>query len=207
MSLSMSPSFIQAIGLYISHLDSSIRRCGMLVAEIVAERTGKTLDFDQWSGQGDGREWCRSVRALVKGRDVDSNEAAWDVDHLEIAAKEAPLVPTKESKKIQVVTTDGHDSDDSLTGYASSSSSSRSPSPTMEEMEEIEKDPTLNILKPKIQKPVYLADLASMLQDNGKTDDANAPDRLEVALSCAEELIRRKRDFGLELGVFGFLSD
>ncbi len=54
----------------------------------------------------------------------------------------------------------------------------------------------------KVQKPVYvyLADLGSMLLTYVKPEDPQAVDRIELALSCAEELIRQKRNFGLERG-------
>ncbi|OBZ75644.1 hypothetical protein A0H81_04556 [Grifola frondosa] len=48
--LALTPSFISAISTYISHLDASVRRCGMLVAEEVARGAGKNLDFGDWEG-------------------------------------------------------------------------------------------------------------------------------------------------------------
>ncbi|CDZ96857.1 Uncharacterized conserved protein [Phaffia rhodozyma] len=100
------------------------------------------------------------------------------------------------SSKITVLS----DSDDSLTGYASSSHSissrisSRSSSPTPSDLDEYIDDPTLYApKKKKVPKPVYLTQLGELL---GSRDD---PDKLEVGLKWGESLVRRKRDFGLEL--------
>ncbi|KAG9123831.1 telomere binding protein, partial [Ceratobasidium sp. 392] len=48
---STSPQFLQAVGAYLSQRDEAVRRCGMLVAEIVA---GSKLDFGDWDGE---KEW------------------------------------------------------------------------------------------------------------------------------------------------------
>ena len=211
-SLAFSPAFITAISSYISHLDPAVRRCGLLAAEIVAQRTGKSLNFDNWDGEGQGREWARRVRSLISSRDADSKELGIDVIRIEREEKistelkvESDTAVPKKHPPVEVINS-GYDSDDSLVGYASSPPSSRSPSPTPSELEEIEKDPTLNVGKKKIQKPVYLADLGTMLRGSAKPDDADQADRMEVALNCAEELIRRKREYGLELGELNFVA-
>lgn len=95
--------------------------------------------------------------------------------------------------------------DDSLVGYDSEPSSSRAPSPTASELEEIEKDPTLRTgdgLKKgkKIVRPVYLASLGELLRPSASEGDEEAK-KVEMALTFGEELIRRKRDFGTELGM------
>jgi telomere length regulation protein len=46
----------------------------------------------------------------------------------------------------------------------------------------------------KVQRPVYLMQLLELLR--ARTE----PEKLEVALRWGEELIRRKRDYGTELG-------
>lgn len=94
--------------------------------------------------------------------------------------------------------------DDSLVGYDSDRSSSRVPSPTPSELEEIEKDPTLRTgggLKQgkKIVRPVYLASLGELLRPSAAEGDEEVR-KVEMALTHGEELIRRKRDFGTELG-------
>jgi telomere length regulation protein len=76
---------------------------------------------------------------------------------------------------------------------------------------EMEKDPTLNIAMKKVPRPVYLAQLGDLLRGGGsKTgpDDPHEADRIEMALNCAEELVRRKKGYGSELGKgFLFLFD
>ena len=69
--LAFHAPFISGVSHYISHLDPTVRRCGMLVAEEVARGAGKKLDFNDWTGEQDGREWCRQIRALIKARDAD----------------------------------------------------------------------------------------------------------------------------------------
>ncbi|KAI5120573.1 hypothetical protein M0805_002523 [Coniferiporia weirii] len=220
-TLSSSSEFIGAIGTYITHLDPAVRRCGMLAAEVVAHRTGKSLNFEQWDGVGQGREWARGLRALIMKRDMDAEEAESDVIRLEAYGEGEEANDTgiqvevevetgtvdhgvhtssKRAKKPLIqVTDDGSDSDDSLTGYASSPASSRTPSPTPSEIDEVEKDPTINVGRKKVQRPVYLVDLGSLITGSAKTDDPQNADRIEVALNFAEELIRKKRGFGFEL--------
>ncbi|KAG1754283.1 telomere length regulation protein-domain-containing protein [Suillus lakei] len=204
VSIALSPSFVNAVGQYISHLDNSIRRCGMLAAEVVATRAGKNLDFGDWDGDDDGRPWARDMRALCSARDIDFDPYAGE--ELEPATVEESI-PTEEiitagvleNAKISAlkltkaaVSTTGYDSDDSLTGYASPTSS-RSASPTPSELDEMEKDPTL----------------AARVKPG---EESQEPDKIEMALNVAEELIRKKRDYGTELEenaanlVYGFTS-
>jgi telomere length regulation protein len=206
--LAVSVPFIRSISTYIGHLDPSVRRCGMLVAEEVARRTGKELDFKDWDGDDGGKPWARSVRQLLGGKDTDAeildDDERYDLAVEEILEEDA-FEPTSElvqtSRPVYAPSEDP-DSDDSLTGYASPPSS-RSPSPTPSELAEIEKDPTLRVGRTKISHPVYLAQLGEMIRGpNGlKTDQENQEaDRIEIALDVAEELIRRKRGYGTELG-------
>lgn len=209
--IAMSEAFIGAVGEYIKHMDPAVRRCGMLAAEIVARRAGKSLDFQQWDGNGQGQEWARAIRSLTAGRDADARELEPDVfllkddEDAEVGnvenIEDAYSLPAKLSKL--AVRDDASDSDDdSLAGYASSEASSRPPTPTLSEMEEIEKDPTLNLGKKPIQRPVYLFDLGRLITESTKADDPQNAERVEMALDCAEELIRRKKSFGFELGEF-----
>ena len=95
-----------------------------------------------------------------------------------------------------------------MTGYASEPASSRSASPTPSELEEIEKDPTLRVGKITIHRPVYLAQLGEMIRPVGGVrpeDDQQEPRRIEVALDVAEDLIRRKRAYGTELGTSDYV--
>jgi len=181
----------------------------MLVAEEVAHRTGQKLDFKDWDGDDGGKGWARSVRAVIAGKDaeaevVDESEAG-DLE----ATPELPLEDILANDAIEPAATSitmpapgGYDSDDSLTGYQSPPSS-RSPSPTPSELDEIEKDPTLRVDRKKIPRPVYLAQLGELIRGSSglKSEQENQEaDKHEVALDVAEELIRRKRGYGTELG-------
>lgn len=188
----------------------------MLAAEVVATCAGKNLDFGNWDGDDDGKPWARDLRALCSDRDIDFDH--WSEDELEPARSEEDI-PTEEittagvladaeisaSKRTKAtISTTGYDSDDSLTGYASPTSS-RSASPTPSELEEIEKDPTLRVGVKKIQRPVYLAQLGELVRSSGKVksgEENQEADKIEMALNVAEELIRKKRDYGTELGGF-----
>ncbi|KAI0085456.1 telomere length regulation protein-domain-containing protein [Irpex rosettiformis] len=231
-ALSFSPPFITSIATYISHLDPSVRRCGMLVAEEVAKASGKKLDFGDWDGDSDGRKWCRDIRELVKERDVDADvslvseedpkapgndtgfEGAKKAHVDTVPSSPEPKSHSTRKPKITVVSS-GYDSDDSLTGYASEPSSSRSASPTPSELEEIEQDPTLRVGKIVIHRPVYLTQLGEMIRPSSgvrQEEEDKEPKKIEVALEAAEELIRRKRAYGTELEenavnlAYGFLG-
>jgi telomere length regulation protein len=223
VSTALSASFVTAVGQYISHPDNSIRRCGMLAAEVVATRAGKNLDFGDWDGDADGKPWTRDLRALCSARDIDFDPCTGV--ELEPATEESTpkeeiitagvLDDTKVSalKFTEASVAIGYDSDDSLTGYASPTSS-RSASPTPSELDEMEKDPTLRVGVKKIIRPVYLAQLGEMVR-NARVkpgEESQEADQIEMALNVAEELIRKKRDYGTELEenaanlVYGFTS-
>ncbi|KAK0450659.1 telomere length regulation protein-domain-containing protein [Armillaria borealis] len=205
-SLAQGGNFISGVSLYIGHMDASIRRCGMLAAEVVADAAGKKLNFDDWEGSGDGKPWARALRGLLCERDMDSNVAVLEEEPLptETTEKSVGTTPVHEESPGQspVVRSNlGYDSDDSLTGYASPASS-RSASPTPSELDDIEKDPTLNVTKKKISRPVYLVQLGELLRSSGgmqQSDAALEADRIDMALTCSEDLIRRKQFFGTEL--------
>ena len=180
----------------------------MLVAEEVARRTGNELDFKDWDGDDGGKPWARSVRQLLCEKDAgveiqgDEEEPELTIeDTLEVGDLE-PAGESVRPSRPSVVPSDGHDSDDSLTGYASQPSS-RSPSPTPSELAEIEKDPTLRVGQTKIPRPVYLAQLGEMIRSTSglKTEQENQEaEKIDIALNVAEELIRRRRGYGTELG-------
>ncbi|EAU88142.1 telomeric DNA binding protein [Coprinopsis cinerea okayama7 len=211
-ALTFSSLFIDGITKYLSHQDTAIRHCGMLVAEETARMCNKKLDFGGWEGDDAGRPWARSLRELIRARDVDAEldvpEEALvedvEVEELTTAAAAQSLADQEvhvDSDQVNFATPVGYDSDDSLTGYASDASSESS-SPDLEELAEIEKDPTLNIGKKKVARPVYLKQLGDMLRGGVKQsspDDPQEVDRLEMGLNCAEELIRKKASYGTEL--------
>ncbi|KAG6872815.1 hypothetical protein C0995_006414 [Termitomyces sp. Mi166 len=202
-SISLSPLFISGIGLYVGHLDPSVRRCGMLVAEVAAQRAGKKLDFGDWDGDDSGKPWIRKLRNLLKDRDGDVVlEDITLTDHVDSIGVEEGPAHSDTTRATFREPADVYDSDDSLTGYASPSSS-RSASPTPSELDAIEKDPTLNVGAKKVPRPVYLAQLGDLLRSTGGIKASNEPhdaDKIEMALNYAEELIRKKRGYGTELG-------
>jgi telomere length regulation protein len=207
----MDSDFISSIGHYLGAPDQAIRRCGMLAAEVVASKTGRKLDFGEWEVEGPGKQWSRELRHLIQARDA---EAIANLEPAEPKASSNNPIPipvavdfadsddeaTPPRKDRPPPPDHAYDSDDSLTGYASSFSS-RSPSPTRSELDEIEKDPSLNVGVKKIARPVYLAQLGELLRPTTilKGDDTDEADRIDMGLRCAEELIRRKRDYGSEL--------
>ncbi|KAI6005995.1 telomere length regulation protein-domain-containing protein [Pisolithus albus] len=230
-AVALSPSFVSAVGTYIGHTDNSIRRCGMLVAEIVASRVGKSLDFGDWDGDDDGRSWAREMRVLCTWGDTVSSprfEVRDDIGiHEGVSSNddvqgnlsqnlplESQVSPPRSSgiRTTDIRTDAGYDSDDSLTGYASPSAGS--PSPTPSELLEIEQDPTLHVGVKKISRPVYLAQLGTLVRNTQGLDsreESHEAEKIEMALTAGEDLIRRKRDFGTELVenaanlVYGFI--
>lgn len=215
-SIAHSPSLVSAVGTYLCHSDPSVRRCGMLVAEVVASRAGKTLNFDDWEGDNDGRDWARRLRELCSHRDIDFEPSPLHENGVQVNDGEPGASLTTEIKSTTTARQDlttgaaapsqhiaDYDSDDSLTGYASRSSS-RSPSPTPSELQEIEKDPTLHVGRKKIPRPVYLGQLGELVRSSGvgSSEENQEADRIEMAINIGEELIRRKRDYGTELGKF-----
>ena len=210
-ALALSPTFISSVGTYIKHLDTAIRRCGMLVAEEVASLAGKKLDFGDWEGGDADRTWARSLRTLLKERDIDAEDTQALIEEEQGAQKretpgsvEADSSSSAKSRlAIRVENAEADSDDDSLQGYGSDGKSDRAPSPTPSELEEIERDPTLNVGAKKVPKPVYLAQLGQLVKSTNaglKSAENDEPDRIEMALNSGEELIRRKRNFGMELG-------
>ncbi|TFK55205.1 hypothetical protein OE88DRAFT_1732466 [Heliocybe sulcata] len=218
--LAFSPPFIKSISQYISHLNYGVRECGMIVAESVAKRVGKKIGFEVKSQDG----WARAVEELAHGRDVD---AVLELEHVEVTEEEAKVMDeflsytenaTEESSPRDGKRSSTPDSDDdSLLAYASS----RSSSPTPSIISDIEKDPTLlGTNNRPVPKPVYLLQLGEMLRGGagkglggigavaavsgeetaeGKVEGAEEAGRVEVALGVAEELVRRRAGFGMEL--------
>lgn len=205
-SVSLSPLFISGIGIYIAHLDPFVRRCGMLAAEVVAQRAGKKLDFGDWDGEDSGKLWARELRLLLERRDRDVDvEDVTPKDNVESSGVEEGSAPSEGFERARTTFREpqnGYDSDDSLTGYASTSTS-RSASPTPSELNAIEKDPSLNVGAKKVSRPMYLAQLGDLLRSTGGPKSSNEPhdaDKIEMAINYAEELIRKKRGYGTELG-------
>ncbi len=204
--LATSPPFLSSISKYIGHLDPVIRRLGMALAEYLADVSGRKLQFGDWDGDKDGRDWIRHLRLLVQSPDVLTSHSDDKVDavaqfHAPPLGESPPTVP----KVTSSVVFNAIDSDDeSVVGYDSSPSSSRPPSPTSSDLEEVEKDPTLRVggglNKQKIVRPIYLASLGELLRPS-KVQEEDQFQKLQMALTYGEELIRRKKDYGTELGM------
>lgn len=203
-------------------MEPAVRLMGMAVAEEVAKLSGRKLEFGNWDGDADGRPWIRSLRALIKERDADVDDGPDDEN---ITAKDedpqaqaheghsSPILASGSSlpsvkilgpdRPTAVPSREPDSDDDSLIGYDSEPSSSRAPSPTPSELEEIEKDPTLRsgggMKRKKIVRPVYLVSLGELLRPS-KAEGEEEVEKIEMALTHGEELIRRKRDYGTELG-------
>ncbi|CAE6471433.1 unnamed protein product [Rhizoctonia solani] len=175
-----SPTFIRSVGTYLSHRDESVRRCGMLVAELVS---GGKLNFGGWDenstegedvGRAKRREWQVWAKALrTEARDLlDTLEREEDeIGRMKESIKEEPITSTVDGhslngsaqEDLNDVAPEPDSDDDSLIGYASPSpTSSRAPSPTPSELA----DPTLR--RRPIPRPVYLAELGALLVEAPK---------------------------------------
>lgn len=190
---------------------------GMLVGESAAKYAGKQLDFDVWQGDEDGKDWMRKLRTLAEGRDVDVMDFPVNKEaHCEAPGpipEAKPAAQTINSYSRPPTSRQVDSDDDSLIGFVSSPSSSRAPSPTPSELAEIEADPTLRTGHPassskkdRVTRPVYLVNLGLLLRPAAgglKSKAGEGQDefeRVEMALNFGAELIRRKRDYGTELG-------
>lgn len=208
---------------YLGSLDPQVRLMGMVAAELAAKYGGKALDFGVWDGDGDGRAWIRQMRTLVQARDADIEgfprddgpDQAGPPRSTDLPSPSLSRLPhasapirTAVNAKAREVDSD----DDSLIGYGSSASSSRAPSPTPSELDEIEKDPTLrtglpSTSKQRVQRPVYLLNLGLLLRPppggakNKAQDGQEEYERIDMALNYGAELVRRKRNYGTELGL------
>ncbi|KAG8689129.1 telomere binding protein, partial [Ceratobasidium sp. 394] len=166
-STSTSPSFIKAVGAYLSQRDEAVRRCGLLVAEIV---TSGRVDFGDWDGGKEWQTWAGELRAEARDplgsirEEIDrlGTEAPQQSNN-PVSLPEIPdVAPDLEPNNAPIddclIPREPDSDDDSLVGYASPSpTSSRAPSPTPSELA----DPTLR--RRPITRPVYLAELGALL--------------------------------------------
>lgn len=178
----------------------------MLAAEVVAHRVRKKLDFGGWEEGSSSAIWAKDIRHLILAQDANADASlVGDIREgsLHEIASDQPLgnIPSKsQSTALQSPPNDQYDTE-SLVGYESSGSS-RASSPTPSELEEIEQDPSLSVKPKSIPKPVYLAQIGTLIRGSGgmKANDNEESDRIKMALDVAEDLIRRKKAFGFELG-------
>ncbi|KAJ9479182.1 Telomere_reg-2 domain-containing protein [Pseudozyma hubeiensis] len=74
-AIARSLTVLNGVSAHLEHSDATIRRLGMLVAELLSGQTvskeagGKVLDFGKgvWDGKGEGREEARVLRCLCDG--------------------------------------------------------------------------------------------------------------------------------------------
>jgi telomere length regulation protein len=177
------------VGHYISHLDKSVRLCGLLVAEMIAEKSGKQLAFGVWEGNENAQLWAKSTRRLV----CDVKRSPPDFPTPSHADPELSQPIVTESQNEDLV-----DSDDSATGYLSDASSDAA-TQLPEDLDAMENDASLrNGAKIKVYRPVYLRQLLEYLRPSASMD-AEVAEKQEIGLKVCEDLIRRKRDYGTEL--------
>ena len=213
-SLSADRPFLDAVQAHLSSARQQQRLLGMLVAEIVSQRSVDAapglspLDFgaDVWAGDDATRMDVRALRALVDAP-ADTDVPGW----AELLAAKPAATPSvavvarpvqspprvngkpKVAPKIAVLSSSTPDEDDDLVAYAlpdepSDSDDEGAPA------EAATRAPGSKRPRP----PVYIADLAMYLRTDSK--DANlAADRIAAALRSGEALIRRKAGWGREL--------
>ncbi|KAI3476083.1 hypothetical protein L1887_62389 [Cichorium endivia] len=91
VAVAHSRAVLDGVSAHLAHADPLVRRTGMLVGELLSERTarpgGKTLSFGAaiWNGTGEGREEARVLRALYH---------AWSHHSDAIAVRAATFKPT-----------------------------------------------------------------------------------------------------------------
>ncbi|PFH46357.1 hypothetical protein AMATHDRAFT_155382 [Amanita thiersii Skay4041] len=188
------PSFIKAVGSYVSHLDPLIRICGMLTAEIVASMCGRVLNFNSWEGNDEGRIWARHIRQVIETPNEyvikDGVHVSIDIEPTVRLSNNSEVLPNADP-----LTHNDSDSDDSVVGY-DSSLPSRSSSPELDELSAIETDPSLNTGVQILPHPVYLYQLCNLIRNSSPSDGRGSDEfnKIDVALTIAERLIRT-RDF------------
>lgn len=179
----------------------------MLAAELVAQKSGKTLDFGGWNGEDPALLWAQNVRVLLQNRDVDVQAEPLPTPSHQASfispIHNRPSAPSQPPGRVIMQETEVDSDDDVVSGYTTGGSS-RSVSPTPSEILELENEPSLAAGVRKVQRPVYLMQLGEMMRGSSGMQAENPreeADTMEVALNCAAELIRRKELFGSsELG-------
>lgn len=228
IEMSRSSSFLTAITTHLSTIREIVRLQGMLVAEEVSKKSLdpsspiKPLDFgDIWQEAGPNYTDIRNMKEWLDASKDDSKVADWELPEEEEGVVEEPqdyqqhqhfATPgqdaqsvgngrkertsnqSKEPGLIQVLDTssdfDDYDEIDEpdLEPYA------LPPKPAAQDLKDIEDLSAYTPEKRKAKPPVYIPDLCAYL----KSDDAN---KLDVGLKEAADLIRRKAQWGTELGM------
>ena len=214
-SFSADRAFLDAVQTHLSSTRQPQRLLGMLVAEVVSQRSVDRssglapLDFgtDVWAGDDATRIDVRALRALVDAP-ADTDVPGWaELIAAEPAAPRTVAVVAqpvrspprvngkpKVAPKIAVLSSSTPDEDDDLVAYALPDE----PSDSDDEAAPAEAATRAPGSK-RPRPPVYIGDLAAFLRTDSK--DANAAaERIAVALKSGEALIRRKAGWGRELG-------
>lgn len=226
VEMSRTSAFLTAITSHLSTMREIVRLQGMLVAEEVSKKSLsangpiKSLDFgDIWEADGPSYVKIRQLKDWLDASKGDSKVTDWDlpkeeegiVEEVETPEQQKAAPPTlpgvssrsdrstqsdqktKGSGLIQVIdeTSEFEDYDEvdepDLQPYK------LPPKPAADDLKDIEDLSAYTPEKKKAKAPVYIPDLCAYL----KSDDAN---KLDVGLKEAASLIRRKAQWGTELG-------
>ncbi|TKY85717.1 hypothetical protein EX895_005257 [Sporisorium graminicola] len=107
-AIARSRTVLDGVSAHLEHSDATVRRLGMLVAELLSAKTtiegsGKVLNFGSgiWNGAGEGREEARVLRALSDAWShhvvaVGQVEKGWGADAIAEAVKVLGVIPLKD---------------------------------------------------------------------------------------------------------------
>lgn len=199
---------------------NEIRFSGMYIAELVSEKSVvegvDALQFGEaWDDKESGMGIVQKLRelrelkvAIMDDWQTDKNGED-DVEPLRarpvscpstpqaIASSEAQLGASTpkgaEPSKIQVIASDYDDYDNEVSDEEDLIPFTLPPAPPVDQLEDLDDISTYTAKKDKVQLPIYIPDLVTYLRAH---DDA---EKLAMALSEAETLIRRKATWGTEL--------
>lgn len=203
-----------------------IRLEGMLVAEEISKKSLsangpiKALDFgDIWEAEGSSYVKIRDMKAWLEASKDDANVTDWQLpdeeegpveepeehehqqsapatSHIDAKQRKPPASPIQKAKGaglIQVLDASSEFDDYDEIEEPDLEPYVLPPKPAAEDLKDIEDLSAYTPEKKKAKVPVYIPDLCAYL----KSDDAN---ELDVGLKEAAGLIRRKAQWGTELG-------
>lgn len=238
-TLSFSRSFLNAISESMSQLDQHKRFLGLLVAELVSERSVdegvQPLCFgDVWDGKGDARPSVKDLRASVLAFKIPDPATLSDALHsLRVSLANAHLTPVLSKRPLRAATAtttaqsatvvNGNEKqkkpliqviepvEEDLQPYAMPAApsdayletlSSDDPSLYASAMPSTNDSSTRR--KGRIRPPVYILELIAYINgtQEQKAEEDEKADRIEIALQNGEDLVRRKKGWGTELGQY-----
>lgn len=229
IAISRSSPFLAAVSAHLSLLRPTPRLLGMLVVELLSVRTlepggaVEPLSFGSeiWNGKEEGKDVVHALRASLETQEssTDWQEAlreAWKSETV-VAKQAAPRrravappapqpSPTVKRPLISII-----DDPDDLVPYPLPPAPSESYLSTL-----ASDDPSLYATalpsgaatvtrrRGKLRAPVYIPELVAYLKgkepEGGKEPADEEAERVEMALKEGAALVRRKRDWGGELG-------